>query len=109
MRYVHMAACQEWPSETVPKTFTDPVKTDIPIVVFSGEADGTTPPWIAEEAMKYWPNGRLIKSPRTGHQIDPGTGELMEAFFKTASTMSLDASCAAKAHRPPFATKLAGP
>jgi len=102
----HMAACQEWPRGTVPTNFTDPVKSDIPIVMFSGEADGATPPWMAEEAIKGWPNGRLVKAPNTGHQIDPCTWELMETFFKTASAKALDASCAAKARRPPFATEL---
>ena len=104
-----IAACKEWPGGSVPKTFTDPVKSDIPVVMFSGEADGATPPWIAEEAVKYWPNGRLIKAPHTGHQIDTCTCALLQTFFKTASASSLDASCTEKAHRPRFATELPPP
>jgi len=105
----HIAACKEWPSGTVPESFTAPVKSDIPVVMFSGEADGATPSWIAEEAVRYWPNGRLIKAPHAGHQIDPCTCDLMQAFFKTPSVLQLGSSCAEKARRPPFATKLPRP
>lgn len=105
----HIGACKEWPRGSVPKSFTAPVKSDIPVVMFSGEADGSTPPWIAEEAVKYWSNGGLIKSPHTGHQIDTCTCDLMQSFFKTSSVESVDASCIEKAHRPAFATELPRP
>jgi len=105
----HIAVCKEWPSGTVPRSFTAPVKSPIPLVMFSGEADGATPPWIAEEAVKYCPNGRLIKAPHTGHQIDTCTWGLMQTFFKTASVHQLDSSCVERAHGPRFATELPPP
>jgi len=104
----HMAACKEWPRADVPRGFTDPISTRIPVVMFSGEADGSTPPWIAEAAVKLLPNGRQIKAVHTGHQIDgPCTWNLMEAFIRSASVQQLDASCVEKAQRPPFATEIA--
>jgi pimeloyl-ACP methyl ester carboxylesterase len=103
----HVTACAEWPKGEIPKGFTDPVKSEIPIVMFSGEADGSTPPWIAEAAVKLWPNGRQIIAPHTGHQIDgPCTWDLMQTFFKAASATGLDVSCVEKAKRPRFATNL---
>jgi len=105
----HIAACAEWSRGDIPKNFTDPVKSEIPVVMFSGEADGSTPPWIAEAAVKFWPNGRQIIAPHTGHQIDgPCTWDLMQAFFKTASVSQLDSSCVENAKRPRFATNLHG-
>ena len=56
----HVAACREWPRAALPRGFTDPIKTKVPLVMFSGEADGSTPPWIAEAAVKWLPNGRQI-------------------------------------------------
>jgi pimeloyl-ACP methyl ester carboxylesterase len=101
----HIAACQEWPKGEVPRNFADPIRSDVPVVMFSGDADGSTPPWIAEAGVKFLRNGRQIKAPHTGHQIDgPCTWDLMQAFFKNPDVQRLDASCVAQAHRPPFAT-----
>jgi hypothetical protein len=103
----HVDACKEWPKGTVPRGFTDPIKTRIPIVLFSGDADGSTAPWVAEAAVKFMSNGRQIKAPHTGHQIDgPCTWDLMAAFIRTASAKRLDASCVENVHRPPFATDI---
>jgi hypothetical protein len=75
--------------------------------MFSGDADGATPPWIAEAAVKFLPNGRQIMAPHTGHQIDgPCTWDLMEAFIRDPSAQRLDAACVEKARRPPFATEI---
>jgi len=103
----HMSACADWLHGEVPRSFTDPVTTDVPIVMFSGDADGSTPPWIAQAAAALLPNGRHILAPHTGHQIDgPCTWELMHQFFTFPSAQRLDASCVAKAERPPFAREM---
>jgi pimeloyl-ACP methyl ester carboxylesterase len=105
----HIAACKEWPRGNVPRDFTDPIRSQIPVVMFSGEADGSTPPWIAEAAVKFLPNGRQIKAIHTGHQIDgPCTWDLMQAFINTPSVQQLDASCVEKVQRPPFAREIPG-
>jgi len=101
----HIAACAEWSRGDVPENFTDPVKSEIPVIMFSGEADGSTPPWIAAGAVKYFASGRQIIAHHTGHQIDgPCTWDLMQAFLKTPSVRQFDSSCIEKAKRPRFAT-----
>lgn len=103
----HLAACEEWPKGKVDRAFLDPIRSDAPVVMFAGDADGSTPPWFAEAAVKFLPNGRVIRAPHTGHQIDgPCTWNLMQAFVRNPSADELDASCVASAHRPPFATDL---
>jgi pimeloyl-ACP methyl ester carboxylesterase len=103
----HVAACKEWPRGDVPRECMDPIRTQIPVVMFSGEADGSSPPWIAEGAVKRLPNGRQITAVHTGHQIDgPCTWDLMEAFIRTASVRQLDASCVERVRRPAFAIEL---
>lgn len=103
----HMAACGEWPRAHVPRRFLDPVRSAVPVVLFSGDADGATPPWIAEAAVGFLSNGRQIKAPHTGHQIDgPCTWDLMQAFIRNPSVRQLDAACVEKSHRPPFATAI---
>lgn len=103
----HLAACNEWPRGNVPRSFIDPIRTAIPVVMFSGEADGSTPPWIAAAAVRLLPNGRQITASHTGHQIDgPCTWDLMQAFIRSPSVQQLDASCVEKIRRPPFATEM---
>lgn len=103
----HIAACKDWPRGVVRRSFTEPVRTGIPIVMFSGDADGSTPPWIAEAAVRFLPRGRQIKAPHTGHQIDgPCTWDLMQAFVTSPSVEHLDAACVDKAQRPPFAIEM---
>jgi pimeloyl-ACP methyl ester carboxylesterase len=103
----HIAACGEWPRGAVSKNFTDPVKAQTPVLMFSGEADGSTPPWIAADAVKLWPRGGQIIARHTGHQIDgPCTWDLMSSFFRSGSVGQIDSSCIETAHRPPFATEL---
>lgn len=104
----HIGACAEWPRGDVPKNFTNRVRAQTPLIMFSGEADGSTPPWIATDALNLWPNGRQIIARHTGHQIDgPCTWNLMSGFIRTGSVGQLDSSCIEAAHRPRFATDLA--
>jgi pimeloyl-ACP methyl ester carboxylesterase len=105
----HISACKEWPRGAVPPDFTDPLKSQIPVVMFSGEVDGSTPPWIAEAAAKLLPNGRQIKARYAGHQIDgPCIFHIMQAFIKTASVQDLDTACVEKVQRPAFAKNIPG-
>jgi pimeloyl-ACP methyl ester carboxylesterase len=62
----HIDACKEWPKATVPRSFLKPIESRIPVVMFSGDADGSTPPWIAEGVVKFLPNGRQNCSPSHG-------------------------------------------
>jgi len=103
----HLEACAEWPRAAVPAGFRDPVKSDVPTVLYSGDADGSTPPWIAEAAARFLSNGRLVQVPHTGHQIaGPCAWDLMRDFIGHPSARDLDTSCVAATKRPPFATEV---
>ena len=103
----HLAACRDWPAGEVPGAFIEPIASRVPVIMFAGDADGSTPPWFAEAAARRLPNGRVIKAPHTGHQIDgPCTWNLMQSFIRNPSPSHLDAACVDGAHRPPFATEL---
>jgi len=103
----HIAACAEWPRGKVPEDFIQPIKSEIPVIMFSGDADAAAPPWIADAVITLWPNGLLIRAPHTGHQVDgPCTWDLMQAFIRAGSVRHLDTSCVEGAKRPPFASRL---
>ena len=103
----HQEACREWVRGNVPASFIEPVRSPVPVLMFSGEADGSTPQWLGEEAVKYLSHGRQIEVKHYGHQVDsPCMWKVMDQFIRTASVGDLDTSCVAGIHRPPFATEI---
>ena len=103
----HLEACKEWPRGDIPADYTELVKSDLPVLIISGEADGATAPWYGEAAVRNFPNGRQVKIPHYGHQDDgPCVARMFREFIQNRSVHGIDASCAARTHRPPFATKL---
>jgi pimeloyl-ACP methyl ester carboxylesterase len=106
----HLDACKAWPAGHVPPTFIEPVKSDAPVLMISGELDGSTPPSLGEGAVRFLPNGRQIRIRYTGHQIDsPCVWGIMQAFIRKASVAGLDTACVTQIRRPPFATELPKP
>ena len=104
---VHEEACREWVRGSVPASFLEPVRSSVPVLMFSGEADGSTPQWLGAGAVKYLANGRQIEVEHYGHQVDsPCMWKVMDQFIRTASVRDLDTSCVAEIRRPPFATSL---
>ena len=103
----HQAACAAWPRGDVPSRFTDYVKTSIPVLMFSGAVDGSTPPWLGEGAVHELRNGRQVIARYAGHQTDsPCAWGIIERFIATASVAGIDVSCTEKIRRPPFVTEL---
>lgn len=103
--------CRDWPRGEVPEGRRDPIRSDVPILMLSGELDPATPPVWAEVA------GRTLT--RSVHVVVPGVGhgatsqgcvpELIDRFLTHGDPAALDTSCVARARRPPFFVSFAGP
>ena len=103
----HMEACREWPKGDIASSYIDPVKSDLPVLMISGEVDGASPPWFGEKAVKFLPNGRQLKIRYLGHQMDgPCLRDILHNFINAGSSKNLDTSCTEAIRRPPFATEL---
>jgi pimeloyl-ACP methyl ester carboxylesterase len=103
----HMEACREWPKGDIAPGYIDPVKSDLPVLMISGEVDGSSPPWFGENAVKFLPNGRQLKIRYLGHQMDgPCLRDIFQNFINSGSSKNLDTSCTESIRRPPFATEL---
>lgn len=103
----HMEACKEWPRGDVPRSFIDPIKSNLPVLMVSGEVDGSSPPWFGKDAVKYLPNGRQIPIRYYGHDTYSAcVWGIMRQFIQNASVRGLDTSCTAEIRRPPFATEI---
>ncbi|MFL5278933.1 MAG: alpha/beta hydrolase [Myxococcales bacterium] len=103
--------CKIWPREELPKGYREPVRSDKPVLLLSGELDPVTPPSWAAEAAKTLPNSLQIVVPGVGHGATvvgcvPG---IVARFLAEGSIANVDASCARVQSRPPFFVSFAGP
>jgi hypothetical protein len=103
--------CGFWPRGTVEPSFYEPVTTNVPVLVMSGELDPVTPPVWGEAIIKHLPTSKHIVIPGTGHTAG-GTAcglRIIRSFLDKGSFDGLDTSCVANVHRPPFFLTPAGP
>lgn len=112
-----MRACKWWPRGDLPKGYRDPVASDKPVLLLSGELDPVTPPSWAADAKKTLPNSISLDVDGVGHNTT-GVGcvrKLMADFikagprFREIDLSGLDAGCAHALKRPAFFTSFAGP
>ena len=104
-------ACKAWPRGEVPAGYREPVRSEAPALLLSGELDPVTPPSWAEEALRTLPNGVHVIAPGVGHGVT-SVGcmpELVQRFLDQGSAKGLDAACMKSLRRPPFFLGFAGP
>lgn len=97
-----MKACAEWPQAKVAASFLDPVRSDVPVLLVSGELDPVTPPWLAQIVAKTLSRSRLVVVPNATHNSYECIENLVADFIDKGTTEGLDISCTEKIRRPPF-------
>jgi pimeloyl-ACP methyl ester carboxylesterase len=98
-----LAQCEVWPKGSRPADFNEPVKSDRPVLLLSGQFDPVTPPRYGEAVVRHLPNGRHLVAPGQGHNVF-GNGcapQLMGRFIAAANAQDLDASCLQQLAPPP--------
>ena len=106
-----LKACGIWPRGVVDASYYEPVVSDVPALVLSGDLDPVTPPTWGEAVVKSLSHGRHVTVPATGHGVI-GTAcglTLIQDFIDSASSDALDVSCVRSVKRPPFFVTPAGP
>jgi pimeloyl-ACP methyl ester carboxylesterase len=81
----------------MPADFTDPVRSDKPVLLFSGGMDPVTPPAYGAAVAQTLPNSKHIVAPGYGHIVSPAAcgPRLIAAFVEDAAFTGLSASCIA--------------
>ena len=103
--------CAYWPRGELPPGYREPVKSDVPVLLLSGELDPVTPPAWAEDAKKTLSHSLHVVLPGVGH----GTSSvgcaraLMADFVNRGSLAGLESKCGQGMSRPPFFTSFSGP
>lgn len=108
--YLRMV-CEEWPAGPIDDDFHEPVTSDKPVLILSGEFDPVTPPENGDRTAETLSNAKHIVAPQQGHIIS-GLGcvpKLTAAFIETASTDSIDDSCVGRLGGMPFFVSPLGP
>ncbi|MEO9170871.1 MAG: alpha/beta hydrolase [Candidatus Baltobacteraceae bacterium] len=100
------AACRAWNVRPVDRSFLDPIRSNVPVLMISGADDPATPARYGAEAVRYLPNGRQVVVPEAGHFIDsPCVDAIKRQFLNTYDVRSLDITCLKAVQHPPFVTK----
>lgn len=104
-------ACAVWPRGALPPGYREPVRSEAPVLLLSGELDPVTPPRWADHAARTLPNARHLIVPGTGHGTltagcVPG---LIESFLDSADPAGLEADCLTGMERPRFWFSATGP
>jgi pimeloyl-ACP methyl ester carboxylesterase len=100
-------ACGMWPRGKIPTDFLEPVSSNAPVLIFSGNMDPVTPPQYGEEVAKHLRNSRHIIIAEAGHGVDglkdPGcVDRIAIEFLDKGDAKNLDVSCVERMAPPPF-------
>jgi pimeloyl-ACP methyl ester carboxylesterase len=97
-----MEVCDIWPNADLPENYGDPVKVDIPVLLFSGTMDPVTPPRWGEEAARHLPNSLHVVVPGAHGVFGSCTTGIMQEFLTKGSVKGIDTSCVQSMTLPPF-------
>ncbi|MDP9088574.1 MAG: alpha/beta hydrolase [Pseudomonadota bacterium] len=103
--------CRLWPRGPVDADLHEPLHSDIPTLLLSGEADPVTPPADAERAAMGLTHHRHLILQGEGHgQLATGcVPRLMADFLDNPAPDQLDASCLERHTPEPFFLSMTGP
>lgn len=103
--------CDIWPTATMDPDLKEPLQSDAPVLVLSGEYDPITPPAYGDRVDATLSNSVHIIGKGQGHGIISRgcIPRLVNDLVETAQVESLDASCAERLSTTPFFLNLMGP
>ena len=105
------AACALWPRSPVPADYSQPTRSDAPVLILTGQWDPVTPPSQGDEAARGLPNSTHVVVPQGGHGFGGLQGgdclrRLAIEFVERGTAKGLDTSCVSAIKRQPFATAM---
>lgn len=102
--------CDVWPHLEVSSSFKEPVVSDLPVLLLSGELDPVTPPSFAETTMKSLSNAQHLVAKGQGHNVFPlGCMPTIISDFIDDPEKELDTDCMSDFNYTPFFITMMGP
>lgn len=104
-------SCGIWPRGKIEPSYLEPVTSDIPTLILSGELDPVTPPSWGELVHGSLARSRHLIAPRTGHGASSRgcMPRLLAEFLDAGSGDGLDPECLEDIIRLPFFLSNGGP
>jgi pimeloyl-ACP methyl ester carboxylesterase len=105
------AICEEWPRGPVDADFSQPLASQVPALLLSGEFDPATPPGYGAAAAAGFGSGLHVVVPGQGHGQTrlPCVQRLIREFVEAGSAAGLDTACIAGIRPAPFFLSFSGP
>src|SRR5688572_10522625 len=106
-----LEVCAAWPHGEPPPVVHEPVSSDVPVLMLSGEADPITPPWHAEQLSPSLKNSLHLIFTGMGHGNSGNecTAKILARFVESTSIRELDTACVGSVEPPPFFVDFSGP
>lgn len=103
--------CDIWPQGVMDEDFKQPLETNIPVLVFSGEFDPITPPAYAEDIMPGLKSAKHFVLNGQAHGVSTtGCAPTMIAkFIDEVSVENLDGKCLGRVKASPLFASFNGP
>jgi len=103
--------CKVWPQNPAPAAFHQPVVSDLPVLLMSGERDPVTPPHYAAQTAETFSNSLNLVARGQAHSVMKNVclRDITTAFIEKGSVEDLDLSCVENIQAAPFFTSLLGP
>lgn len=103
-------ACTLWPRAEIERDYAQPVKSDVPVLILTGQWDPVTPPSNGERVAKTLTNSLHVVVPSGAHGLDGLEGmdcidNLIVEFIEKGSIAGLNTECVKNIRRKGFALK----
>ena len=99
------AACKSWPKTSLPIGYREPVRSSVPTMFVSGDADGGTPLWFMQHAAPGFTERVEVVARGQGHtEWSDCIAEWYRRFVSDGSTRELIGARCDSVPRPPFKT-----
>jgi pimeloyl-ACP methyl ester carboxylesterase len=104
-------ACEFWPKGRVDPSYYEPVRSDVPTLVLSGDLDPVTPPTWGQAVTRHLTHARHYTMPGTGHGVMATAcgNRLITQFIEEGRVENLRDTCIGSVRRPGFFLTPAGP
>jgi len=105
------AVCSIWPKGDVSADFHEPVSSDRPVLLLSGELDPVTPPEWGDQAMASLGNARHLTLKGKGHNVAHlgCMPFILRDFLAGTAPADLDTDCLERMRPTPFFLDFSGP
>ncbi|MBS0419542.1 MAG: alpha/beta fold hydrolase [Proteobacteria bacterium] len=97
------AACRKWPRGILPEGYRNPVHSDIPTLIVTGDQDGGSPLWFTDRVAPGFTNHVTVVVHGQGHtEWNDCVAGLFEKLVRTGSVTGLEGNSCPAVKIPPF-------